>query len=138
VQARLPRHWLSWHYRSHDESLIAFSNRNYYQGKLSSFPAPTSGTADPGAKGYGVSLVRVNGAFHRDGKGKLLRTNAVEAEAIVADLLRRLNAHSGDGFPSVGVVTFNQQQRAYIEGLIRDHDDERLATALDSREGEGL
>ena len=26
VQARVPRQWLSWHYRSQDESLIAFSN----------------------------------------------------------------------------------------------------------------
>src|SRR5690606_33254760 len=43
VQARLVRHWLSWHYRSQDESLIAFSNRNYYKGRLSSFPAPSAG-----------------------------------------------------------------------------------------------
>src|SRR3712207_1451031 len=43
VQARVPRQWLSWHYRSHDESLIAFSNANYYDNRLSSFPAPTHG-----------------------------------------------------------------------------------------------
>ena len=40
VQAGLHRLWLSWHYRSRDESLIAFSNQHYYEGKLSSFPAP--------------------------------------------------------------------------------------------------
>src|SRR3712207_5969223 len=43
VQARVPRQWLSWHYRSQDESLIAFSNRQYYENRLSSFPAPTHG-----------------------------------------------------------------------------------------------
>lgn len=136
VQARVERHWLSWHYRSQDESLIAFSNQHYYLGKLSSFPAPTGGSASPDADGYGISLVRVDGTFHRGGKGKLLRTNPVEAEAIVADLRRRFDAHVGAGSPSVGVVTFNQQQRAYIEALIRDHEDRRLAASLDSQDGE--
>ncbi len=35
-------------------------------------------------------------------------------------------------------MTFNQQQRAYIEGLLRDRGDGRLVTALDSTEEEGL
>ncbi|MDQ3382616.1 MAG: DUF3320 domain-containing protein, partial [Actinomycetota bacterium] len=138
VQARVRRHWLSWHYRSQDESLIAFSNQHYYEGRLSSFPAPTTGTADPGVDGHGINLVRVEGTFHRSGRGKLLRTNPVEADAIVADLVRRFDAHQGEGFPSVGVVTFNQQQRAHIEGLVRDHQDPRLAESLDSTQEEGL
>ncbi len=138
VLARVARHWLSWHYRSQDESLIAFSNHHYYDGRLSSFPAPTSGTADPGLRGHGINLVRVDGTFHRTGKGKLLRTNPVEAQAIVADLVRRFDTHAGQGSPSVGVVTFNQQQRAHLETLIRDHDDPRLAESLDSTEEEGL
>ena len=47
----------------------------------------------------------------------------------------------GDGsdvVPSIGVVTFNAQQRAYIEALLRDADDDRLAAALDRADGEGL
>ena len=75
VQARVPQRWLSWHYRSQDESLIAFSNRQYYAGGLSSFPAPQSGLPDPGPNGHGINLVRVDGQFHRSGSGKLLRTN---------------------------------------------------------------
>jgi len=64
VQARVQRHRLTWHYRSRDESLIAFSNRHYHDGDLASFPAPpTAGT--------GVSLVRVDGHFHRSGRGAL-------------------------------------------------------------------
>ena len=117
VQAGVHRHWLSWHYRSQDESLISFSNAHYYDGRLSSFPAPRGGSADPGVSGYGVSLVRVAGEFHRTGRGKLLRTNPIEAERIVSELQCRFDA-AGDGtIPSVGVVTFNQQQRAYIEAL---------------------
>lgn len=43
VESNLPRLWLSWHYRSQHESLIAFSNHKYYEGRLASFPAPAGG-----------------------------------------------------------------------------------------------
>jgi hypothetical protein len=36
VESLLPRHGLTWHYRSQDESLIVFSNRHYYDNELSS------------------------------------------------------------------------------------------------------
>jgi hypothetical protein len=143
VQARVPRQWLSWHYRSQDESLIAFSNNQYYENRLSSFPAPTHGRASAEPDGRGVSLVRVPGTFHRTNAGRLLRTNPIEAKAIVAEIRRRFDAvpKYGDGsdvVPSIGVVTFNAQQRAYIEALLRDADDDRLAAALDRADGEGL
>ncbi|MGY1986862.1 DUF4011 domain-containing protein [Blastococcus sp. SYSU DS0669] len=142
VQARVPRHWLSWHYRSQDESLIAFSNAQYYDSRLSSFPAPTHGRASAEADGRGVSLVRVPGTFHRSGAGRLLRTNPIEAKAIVAEIRRRFDAvpqwDGIDAVPSIGVVTFNAQQRSYIEALLRDADDDRLSAALDRTDGEGL
>ena len=143
VQARVPRQWLSWHYRSQDESLIAFSNNQYYENRLSSFPAPTHGRASAEPDGRGVSLVRVPGTFHRTNAGRLLRTNPIEAKAIVAEIRRRFDLvpKYGDGsdvVPSIGVVTFNAQQRAYIEALLRDADDDRLAAALDRADGEGL
>jgi lambda repressor-like predicted transcriptional regulator len=127
VQARVKRHRLTWHYRSQDESLIAFSNQHYYEGKLSSFPAPAVGNA-------AVSLVQVGGQFHRSGKGALLRTNPIEAEAVVAEVRRRFDA-SPAALPSIGVVTFNLQQRAHIEGLLRDVEDSRIVEALDDSEG---
>ncbi|CAA9212978.1 MAG: FIG00832862: hypothetical protein [uncultured Blastococcus sp.] len=143
VQARVPRQWLSWHYRSQDESLIAFSNAQYYENRLSSFPAPTHGRASSEPDGRGVSLVRVPGTFHRSGGGRMLRTNPIEAAAIVAEIRRRFDLvpKYGDGsdvVPSIGVVTFNAQQRAYIEALLRDADDDRLSAALDRADGEGL
>jgi lambda repressor-like predicted transcriptional regulator len=127
VQARVKSHRLTWHYRSQDESLIAFSNRHYYEDTLSSFPSP-AGT------GAAVSLVRVDGHYHRSGRGALLNTNPVEAVAIVAEIQRRFDASPVD-LPSLGVVTFNQKQRAYIEGLLRDADDPRLTEALDNSDG---
>jgi hypothetical protein len=137
VQARVPRQWLSWHYRSQDESLIAFSNAQYYENRLSSFPAPTHGRPSPEPAGRGVSLVRVNGTFLRSGSGRMLRTNPVEAEAVVAEIRRRFALSAGEP-PSIGVVTFNAQQRTLIETLLRDADDDRLAEALDRTDGEGL
>ncbi|BDI22554.1 DUF3320 domain-containing protein [Herbiconiux sp. L3-i23] len=134
VQAQVPSKWLSWHYRSQDESLISFSNHHYYEDRLSSFPAPLTGTASDGSDGHGLSLIRVNGHFERNGKGRALRTNSVEATAIVEDILRRF-ALSIDETPSVGVVTFNSQQRDLIENLLRDSDDPRVSAALDEPDG---
>ncbi|WP_237160384.1 DUF3320 domain-containing protein [Mycolicibacter engbaekii] len=129
VQSQVPRQWLSWHYRSQDEALIAFSNQHYYEGRLASFPAPRAG-----GSGYGVSLVRVDGVFERSGKGKTLRTNRVEAERIVADIRQRF-ALSPSVAPSLGVVTFNAQQRDFIENLLRDSGDDRVVAALDEPDG---
>lgn len=129
VQALVPQQWLSWHYRSQDEALIAFSNIHYYNGRLASFPAPRTS-----ASGHGISLVRVDGQFERSGKGKTLRTNGVEADRIVADIRRRF-AESLDKAPSIGVITFNAQQRDLIENLLRDTGDERLLQALDHPDG---
>ncbi|BBX09940.1 DUF3320 domain-containing protein [Mycolicibacterium aichiense] len=129
VQSLVPQQWLSWHYRSQDEALIAFSNIHYYNGRLASFPAPLTP-----ATGHGISLVRVDGQFQRSGKGKTLRTNQVEAERILADIRRRF-AESPDKAPSIGVITFNSQQRDLIENLLRDTGDERLLQALDHPDG---
>ena len=143
VQARVPRQWLSWHYRSQDESLIAFSNAQYYGNRLSSFPAPTHGRPSSEPDGRGVSLVRVPGhvpplgrraaAAHQPDRGEGDRGGDPPPV--------RPGAEVGDGsdvVPSIGVVTFNAQQRAYIEALLRDADDDRLAAALDRADGEGL
>ncbi|KUG60124.1 hypothetical protein AVL61_09230 [Kocuria rosea subsp. polaris] len=95
---------LTWHYRSQDESLIAFSNRRYYRGELSSFPAPP----EP-RPGLGVSWERVDGEF--DGGAGGTRTNEVEAQRIVEETVELLRE---DPDASIGVVTFNTQQRDLV------------------------
>ncbi len=129
VQALVPQQWLSWHYRSQDEALIAFSNIHYYNGRLASFPAPVVPDS-----GHGISLIRVDGQFERSGRGKTLRTNRVEADRIVADIRDRFAA-SPESAPSIGVITFNAQQRDLIENLLRDAGDDRLVQALDEADG---
>jgi len=130
-QARIESRWLSWHYRSQDESLIAFSNRNYYEDRLTSFPAPAHGSVDSGYGGHGITLRRVDGKFLRSGPSKTLRTNQAEADAIVAEIRHRFSVHRTIT-PSLGVVTFNAQQRTLIESMLRDAGDERIIDALDA------
>lgn len=130
IQSRIPRRWLSWHYRSQAEGLIAFSNANYYEGRLASFPTPND--QDPR---MGLRFVHVlGGQFLRNAKGAQLRTNPVEAAAVVADIRRRLHdpVESKD---SIGVVTFNAQQQALIDSLLLDSDDEVIREAY-SRDGD--
>jgi hypothetical protein len=133
--ARVPEIMLTWHYRSEDESLIAFSNHEYYKGKLSTFPTPNLGNSSKR-----LSLVNVHGQFIRSskdggerGKGSL-RTNPVEAEAIVADVIRRLEdpARSGE---SIGIVTLNEQQKTLVEQLMAQSKNKSLQAALEDGVG---
>ncbi len=67
----IPSKHLLWHYRSKHESLIAFSNAQYYENKLLTFPSPD----DIKSK---VTYQKVDG-FYDKGKS---RQNRAEAEAI--------------------------------------------------------
>jgi hypothetical protein len=123
VESSVPRIWLSWHYRSRDESLIAFSNEKYYEGKLASLPAPG------GSPTTGLELRRLDGHFNREDKKKDFRTNRVEAEAIVAEI--RSLVHAGtDAQQSIGVVTFNRQQQELILDLLEATGDPQILHLL--------
>ncbi len=104
----MPQTHLLWHYRSRHESLIAFSNTEFYDSKLYTFPSVN----DRASK---VNLVPVDGVFSR---GKT-RQNRAEAEAIVAELKRRCHDPK-DRKRSVGVVTFNISQQNLIDDLLND------------------
>jgi very-short-patch-repair endonuclease len=110
--ANLPTLNLSWHYRSRNESLIAFSNHRYYGGGLVTFPSPVTNDR-------AVSVTHVNGVYEKGGA----RINKPEAKALVADIVARLRS---PGFQesklTIGVVTFNSEQMNLIEDLL---DEER-------------
>lgn len=110
--ASLPTMNLSWHYRSRNESLIAFSNHRYYGGSLVTFPSPVT-------EDRAVSFHHVSGTYEKGGA----RINKAEAKALVADLIGRLKS---PGFResklTIGVVTFNTEQQGLIEDLL---DEER-------------
>ena len=108
VAARLPELRLGWHYRSRHEDLIAFSNHRYYDDRLHVFPTAATKVAD-----LGVSWRRVEGVYDRAGT----RTNRVEAEALVADVIARLRDPLQQK-RSLGVVTFSRAQQTLIEDLL--------------------
>ncbi|HEX5205103.1 MAG TPA: AAA domain-containing protein, partial [Actinoplanes sp.] len=93
---------LAWHYRSRHESLIAFANQAFYQGRLITFPA----AAD--RPDTGVHLIEAGGAYRRGST----RDNPVEAgivaERVIASLTTRPDL-------SLGVVTFSVAQAEAIE-----------------------
>lgn len=102
----MPQSHLLWHYRSRHESLIAFSNREFYDNKLYTFPSADDRQSR-------VRLVHVDGWFDR---GKT-RQNLAEAQAVVKELSRRAHDPQKAGY-SVGVVTFNVQQQTLISDLL--------------------
>ena len=96
---------LRWHYRSRHEELITFSNKNFYDGDLVTFPSPK---AD--AKGTGVDYFHVDGVFDRKS-----HTNRKEAEFVVDLIYENI-----EKFPnrSLGVVAFSIAQQDLIERIL--------------------
>lgn len=106
LAAGVPTRRLEWHYRSRDESLIAFSNERYYGGELVTFPSGA------GAGAAGVHSRFVEGGTYEKGRS---RTNPTEARAVVAEVLERLRSPGASR--SIGVVTFSQPQQTLIQDL---------------------
>lgn len=92
--------YLDVHYRSSSEDLICFSNDSFYGSRLQAIPGhPNNRREEPP-----VRLHQVNGVYAD-------RQNQAEAEYVVnliKGLLRRADP------PSIGVVTFNLQQKDLI------------------------
>ena len=106
ISLSMPTRYLNWHYRSKHESLITFSNINYYDNRLVTFPS-----ADDRASR--VTWQHVEG-FYDYGK---TRTNRAEAEAIAADVISRLEHHPKR---SIGIVAFSKQQSDLIEDVLTE------------------
>ncbi|MBO4596837.1 MAG: DUF4011 domain-containing protein [Bacteroidaceae bacterium] len=104
----IPSLQLNWHYRSRHESLIAFSNNEYYNGSLITFPS----VDDRKTK---VKFQYVDGIYDKGGR----RSNRKEAEAIVAEIARRLKQpdHASN---SIGVIAFSVVQQNLIDDLLMD------------------
>lgn len=104
----VPSKYLLRHYRSKHESLIAFSNVNYYDNKLLTFPSAD----DLNRK---VKYHQIAGFYD---KGKT-RTNRFEAGAIV-EYIKSHYTDSQKRKLSLGVVTFSQTQQNLIEDYLHN------------------
>lgn len=109
IALSLPSVHLKWHYRSHHESLIAFSNANYYDNGLLTFPS----NDDLATR---VSFHSVEGVYDR---GRT-RTNDAEADAVVEEVRRRLSDPQ-ECMKSIGIVTFNASQKNLIEKKLEEN-----------------
>ena len=110
LACNIPALNLNWHYRSKSESLIAYSNNQYYEQKLTTFPAPRT-------QDNAVHYHHLNGIYE---PGSSKRVNQAEAAALVAHVVNTLRSPDFryTEASSIGIVTFNTQQQALIEDLL--------------------
>ncbi len=125
----VPSRSLDWHYRSRDDTLIAFSNHYYYGNRLVTFPAPSTGSD-------AIKFHEVGGTYAR-GQG---RVNQEEAKAVAEFVRRSLKtwlANPEEKRFTLGVITFNAEQQSLILDLldqIRREDSELEWFFADERE----
>lgn len=120
----MPKKYLSWHYRSKDESLIAFSNASYYDNRLLTFPSPES---IEGAITYNY----ISDGIYEN------RRNKREAEEIIKEVTRRLKDEKLSK-KSIGIVTFSIAQQSLIEEKLQEalRKDRDLENALSAQKEE--
>ncbi len=98
-----PKKRLIWHYRSDHPSLIAFSNKHFYDNDLIIFPSSNKQDS------CGVFSHFVEGATYQKGR------NRKEAEAIVAAVTDHFRK---GGRLSLGVAAMNREQADLIEDIL--------------------
>lgn len=112
----LPSRMLSWHYRSKHQSLIAVSNREFYENKLFIVPSPYDAVA-----GMGLKFNLLKDTWYDRGNS---RTNPGEARAVAAAAIEHARRHPEQ---TLGVATFSVAQRQAVlkelELLRRAHPD---------------
>jgi hypothetical protein len=111
---------LASHYRSRCESLIAFSNREFYGGKLATVP-----NVRPG--GFAIDLVRVDGTFAAG-------CNPAEVARIVEAATAFIREHSDalpEQIPTLCIAAMTREQRdAICEEFYRAAQDPAVARYL--------
>jgi superfamily I DNA and/or RNA helicase/very-short-patch-repair endonuclease len=125
-----PESMLKTHYRSRHESLIAFSNDEFYERKLRIFPSP--GTM---VKAKGLIFNHNPETIYERGTS---RTNPLEAQQIAQAVLKHSIEHPD---LTLGVVAFSMAQREAImlevERLRREHNELEAFFHI-APQGEGL
>ncbi len=103
VAQGMSQRMLRWHYRSRHHSLIAVSNREFYDSRLFVVPSPTTITA---MHGLHFRLVK-DGVFDRGNSA----TNRVEARAVAEAVVEHAKRYPKQ---SLGVGAFSVSQRDAI------------------------
>ncbi len=102
-----PGRMLTWHYRSRHESLIQFSNSEFYKNQLQVFPSPRSDD-----KSLGLKLIHIPESVYDRGNS---RTNRIEATHIAEAVMDHFRQRPDK---SLGVGAFSAaQERAITDAL---------------------
>jgi hypothetical protein len=104
-----PALMLRWHYRSRHPSLIATSNRCFYENHLRTFPSPAGA---PRPDGDGLTLTHLPDGVYERAKS---RTNPVEAAAVAEAVMAHAKACPQ---LSLGVAAFSQAQMLAITNAV--------------------
>ncbi len=105
MDARLSRRPLTWHYRSQDERLIAYSNQEIYHGSLTTFPGTNSDKC--------LSWVLVP---HRTGVATKKGSNSDEVLQVVDLMIDNARARPDE---TLGVIAMGINHANRIEEVLR-------------------
>lgn len=116
---------LSWHYRSHYETLISYSNHAFYEAGLLTIPdrtihhkeKRTIEVAKPEeAVGFADCLYDRSISFHFHPNSVYEKRNNMDEAAYIAHLVRELLRRKVK--ESIGIVAFSQEQQHTIEDAL--------------------
>lgn len=124
--------YLDFHYRSEHPALIEFSNSAFYGGNLISFPEKE--TYKP------IEFRAVNGIYDEPNLQSIKRTNLDEIAEIVKILREEIHPNQKDKYPSIGIATFNINQKFLIEYTLNEvaEKDSEFAQKLQKLREKGL
>lgn len=100
----MPSRMLRWHYRSRHESLIAVSNHEFYENRLTLFPSPDRSGEDLGLRYHHLP----DTVYDRGGT----RSNPGEAKAVAEKVMRHAKEKAR---LTLGVAAFSSAQAQAIE-----------------------
>lgn len=97
---------LRWHYRSRHESLIAFSNQEFYDNNLVVFPSPSERSNE-----FGIKFTYVK-------TGRFINQHNIEEAKVIAEAVRRHLLNNPK--ESLGVVAMSTNQREQIDRCVEE------------------
>jgi len=101
---------LKWHYRSRHDSLIAVSNKEFYNNELFVYPSSHKNRQD-----QGLHLEYDPETIYEKGRST---SNPQEADNIIEYLFKLISKY--DGKKTIGIATFSKKQRDVIDDKLQD------------------
>lgn len=98
---------LRWHYRSRHENLIAFSNHDFYDNSMVTFPGALEQGPD-----IGVEFIKADGVYDRGGSSN----NLLEATKVAQRVIHHFDTRPEH---TLGVVALSKAQAEAIEEAVQ-------------------